>query len=210
MSDELARAVAARGAITVSIAGKQCTVRPLSIRELCEAERDCVQRYKRAYLETYARNLDLLPEAERSKLLERKLEEAARWDVNDLPAKHAHDPEKIRPTPELRAWVEQQFGESADDGRLKRLAAAALDQEMLEASRYRELTGCDPPRVKVPYVHWWITGSFEGMITFVWLCFRSDGVAREQVEAELGKNPALLVELSREISRLSTPDVGNG
>ena len=72
------------------------------------------------------------------------------------------------------------------------------------------MTGGKPLKVKVPYVSWWITGSFDGMITLIWTCFKHNGVSREDVARELGRNEALLTELSREIETLSVPAVGNG
>ena len=38
--------------------------------------------------------------------------------------------------------------------------------------------------MKVNYVSWWITGTFEGMLTLVWLCFKSNGVTKEEVEED--------------------------
>jgi hypothetical protein len=61
MSEKMARALGANGAMLVTIAGKECSVRPLGIVELAEVERDCVARYRRTDLETYASYLDRLP-----------------------------------------------------------------------------------------------------------------------------------------------------
>lgn len=212
MPDDVARALGASGSLTVTIAGRECTVRPLGIRELTEVERDCVERYKRSYLSTFAKNLDLVPEQSRDRMLEQKMEAAARWDVDDLPSKFAHDPAKVRMNQDLKDWISAHYPVEPTTAapRLMRMAATALDQESLTAEDYRRMTGEEPPRVKVPYVNWWITASYEGMITFIWMCFRGNGVTREQVIDELGSNPAMLVELSREIERLSAPSVGNG
>jgi len=72
------------------------------------------------------------------------------------------------------------------------------------------LTKCVIRPLKIQYVNWWITGSYDGMVTFIWLCFRSYGVSKEEVFDKIGKESSLLVELSREIETLSTPAVGNG
>lgn len=212
MSEIMARALGAPGALTATIAGKECTVRPLGIQELTEVERDCVQRYKRGFLETYSQNLDLLPKERGEQLLEQKMAEVARWDVDNLPPKWAHDPKRIKVTEALKKWLKEnlELKEDADDERLRRMAASALDQGMLTEEQYRNLTDAKPPRVRVGYVNWWITGSYDGMITFVWVCFRHNGVTREQCVEALRGNMALLVDLSREIERLSSPTVGNG
>ena len=212
MSDDAARAVGA-GSITIEIAGKQCTVRPLGIRELTEVERDCLGRYKRQYLESVVANLDLLPVATRDRLMEQKYEAANRWDINDLPTKYAHDPKRVKITTSLKTWLQENLSVAvdADDLQIQRMAAVALDQELLGDEEYRKLSdGNAPPKLKVPYVNWWITGCFDGMITFVWVCFKHNGITRDQVVEELGSNMNLLVEVSREIERLSVPAVGNG
>jgi len=210
MPDDMARALGAGSSTTVKIGGKDCTVRPLNIRELTEAERDCLQRYRRSYLETWQQNLDLLPEG--SEMLRTKIEEAARWDVDDLPPKWAYDPRQIELTAGLKKWVkgEMNLEGKADNDRLQRLVTTALDQGLLSEKKYMELAGKEPKKAKVPYVNWWITGSFDGMITFVWLCFRPNGVTREEVIDALGDNPSLLADTSRQIEELSSPASGNG
>ena len=211
MSEDMARAVAAKGGMTVTVAGKECTVRPLGIRELTEAERDCVERYKRAYLKTYADNADLLPGGGKG-VVERKMDEVARWDIDDLPNKQVCDPDRVHLTKQLKAWAKKEFSldDDANDQQYQRVVATSLDQESLSPEDYEKMSGQSPKRTKVPYVNWWITGCFEGMITFVWICFRADGVTRSEVEKELSTNQSLLIELSREIERLSAPSVGNG
>lgn len=217
MPDDVARAVAAGGR-TITIAGKQCQVRPLGIRELTEVERDCLQRYKRQYLETFQANLDLLPEEDRGRTMDRKMEEAARWDVDDLPSKWAYDPRTLKITAELISWLTENMGVKApekdkdeNDQMLRRTLATALDQGSLDENEYQKLSGGHKPiKAKVPYVNWWITGCFDGMISFIWTCFRRDGITREQVVEELGGNMGLLSDVSREIEHLSAPAVGNG
>lgn len=213
MPESESRALAAGGPLTVTIAGKECRARPLGMRELTEVERDCLDRYRRQYLETYAANIDLLPEASRGGLLEKKLDEVGRWDIDSLPPKFAYDPTDIILTPPLKQWIVEHWKLDGDqqDNRLQRLAAASLDQETLSDAEYRKFTdNAEPPKVKVPYVHWWITGSYDGMVTMIWTCFRRDGVTREQVMESLGGNMTVLNELSREIEKLSAPQAGNG
>lgn len=212
MSEDVARAVGA-GGTTVKIAGKECTVRPLGIRELAEVQRDCVSRYKRQYLQSFSENLDLLPEAVREREMDQKIDMVSRWDIDDLPAKYVHDSRRIKLTAELRDWVCENVAEDSrntDDDQMKRMVAVSLDQSMLSPDDYKRLSGGSlPPKLKVPYVNWWITGCFDGMVTFVWVCFRRDGITRDQVVEELGENINKLLEVTHEIERLSTPS-GNG
>lgn len=210
MPEDMARALGADGATTVIIADKQCTVRALGLGELTQVERICIRQYKRSYLQTYAENADLLENGQQ--ILSEKMDQAAKWDIDDLPSKYAHDPKRIKLAKGLKKWLVSEFelnGETKDD-QLQRLCATALDQEALSYQHYRKLTGERPMRVKVPYANWWITGSFDGMITFIWICFKHNGVTKEQVEEELGRNPLILSELAREIEELSVPAVENG
>lgn len=208
MSEDVARALGANGARTVTIAGKECMVRPLSIQELTEVERDCVERYKRAYIKTYADCRDLLPEG--NDVLWERIEEAAHWDVSNLPPKYVYNSARLKINRNVRLWMADKFDmdKRANERLVRNLAAAAMDQGMLDNKKYQEMTGEAPPRMKVPYVTWWITGSYEGMISFVWTCFRHEGVSREEVARELGRNPQMLIELSREIESLSAPQMG--
>jgi len=232
MPDDMARALGAPSPLTITIAGKECQVRPLGVRELTVAERDCLERYRRSYIKTYADNDDLIPDGS-MKVVE-KAEEAARWDVGDLPHKTAYSVENVKVTAELQDYLRDEFGlgkaptkgqkkdmSSAEFAKLKkksgltterwqRLAASAMDSGVLSPERFEEMTEAPPKKGKVPYVNWWITGCFEGMITFCWVCFRKEGVSREQVADALTDRPAMLVELSREIEKLSVPQEKNG
>lgn len=220
--EDVARALGAGSTDTILINGKECSVRPLTVKELTEVERDCLKRYKRSYIETYSENADLLGEEEGKQLVREKIDEAAKWDVSSLPPKYACDDSKIQVTDILKSWLKENIGFSEKDQngaeipkqaiekRLKRLAAYAIDADMLSVDDFKKFTGESPVRQKVGYVNWWITGTFDGMLTMVWMAVRQGGVTKEEVATELGKNPSLLTYFAREIERLSAPDVGNG
>lgn len=209
MPEDMARALRANGPMTVTIAGKECPVCPVGLQGLTEAERDCLDRYRRSYVKAYVESADLFPDG--TARAEQAREDAARWDVDDLPPKMACDAESVVLTDPLRAWLREQYElDGMDDAKLRRLTAAALDNRSLSVKDYERMTGARPRSIKIPYVSWWITGCFDGMITFVWLAFRRYGVTRDQVAEYLSANTAKMAELSREIERLSTPSVGNG
>ncbi len=211
--DDTARALGANGAVTVTIAGKECTVRPMSARELAEVERICVEEYKDGFLATIARNLSKLPDKKRrGTLIEEQLVRVAGWTVHDLPTVKSHDAERINLTPKLRTWLTETYkmDKTVDLAKLRATAASALDQGMLPPEHYTLVTDSEPPFFHVGYVNWWITGCLDGMIAFAWVCFRPDGVTRDEVASEMGKNRLMLTELTREIEKLSRPAVGNG
>jgi len=212
MSEAEERALGAEGK-TITIAGKECSVRPLGLKELAMLEGDCLAQYKRQCMETYAENVDLLPKDSRERLLEDKWDEIGRWDLNSMPTKFAYDPVRIELSDKLKAWLLEHWGLDGDEPRmvrLQQLTAASMDQSTLSEDDYRSMTGKIPPRVRVPYSHWWITGCYEGMIALIWRCFRRDGVTREQVTDALSDNPTEMAEMAREIERLSAPQAGNG
>ena len=208
----MARAVGAGSPMTIEIGGVQCTARPLSIRELAEVERDCLQRYRRSYLKTFTENADLIPERLREGMVQERFELAARWDVDDLPLKHAFDAKQIEVSDELKVWIVEEFGTDpeAPEKTFRCMAASALDRGMLSEDRYAQFTKKKAKKSHVPYVSWWITGSTEGIITFLWMAFRHNGVTREQVVKAMESNSTMGVEVVREIERLSSPQLGNG
>ncbi len=219
MADDTSRALGAKSGTTVTIDGKECQIRPLTIAELGELERDCLKRYKRQYLTTFSDNADLLPNGQN--LVKEKLEEVAKWDVSDLPPKMVYDPTKLIAKKSLKDWLVENYDLSdEDDGvkltkeklkdRIRIYAALALDSGTLQDATYESLVGDAPKKTKVGYVNWWITATFDGMISMIYTCFRDSGFTRDQIVKAIGDNPALLNEASRQIEELSAPDAGNG
>lgn len=212
MSEKMARALGAGGSTIVMIAGKECTPRPLGLMELSELERDCLERYKRTYLKTFSDNADLMPKGEGIKLLRDKMEEVATWDVKDLPSKSAYDPKTLSVPKGLRKWFQDKglVDKETSSEHLKRICATALDQGLLSAKLYKRKTGEEPKNQKIPYVSWWITGCFDGMVSMLWVCFKHNDVTRNQIAEYMADKLGLLANLSREIEHLSAPDVKNG
>ena len=216
MSEDVARAVGAKSPMEIDIAGKMCKVRPLGLRELTEVQRECVEWYKRQYIKTFVDTMDMFPggieEAQQAR------EKAAKWDIDDLPNKVVYDSTTIELTDKLKRWVVSKYNlgkrrrdvRRLDNDKAKRLAAAALDKGMLSPEKYKELVGKDSRPIAIAYDTWWITGCLEGMIHFIWKAFQANGVSKNEVLEVLTAKPDLMVELSREIERLSAPAMGNG
>lgn len=219
MAEDVARAVGA-SAGTITIAGKTCQIRPLTVRELTELERECLKQYKRQRLEEFAEML--LPEEDRESAIRAKRDELLRLDTGDLPVKWAHDPAKITVTEQLTAWLDKTVGLARTDGngealsesalqrQIARMAAAALDGHAMTWAEYESLTGSAPIRMQVGYVNWWITGTYDGLITLLWISCRDAGVTRDEVAQEFRLNRSAIVEASYEIDRVTAPAVGNG
>lgn len=216
MSEDVARAVGAASPTTVKVCGKECQPRPLTIKELTELQRDCLAKYRRSYVEAYSQNVDFLPEDERRPFIREKIEEAAKMDLSSLPRKDAYDARRVVLTPELEKWLEENIigykrDEKDKEGKVaKRIVVGSLDAELLSLEEYEKLTKQKIKPTKVGYVDWWVTGSFEGMISMINLVFKGCGVTEDELCREVSRNPALLMNLSREIEHLSAPEVGNG
>lgn len=217
--EDVARAVGAASTEKITIKGIECTVKPLTLKDLTEVERICLDKYRRSYVKTFADNADLLGPVEGPKLVREKLEEAARWDVSSLPRKDAYDPARMVLTPEIIKWVETNVpGWSIDEKEtearreklLRRAVASMLDSGDLSPEQYTKLTGNTPVAFKIGYVNWWVTAVQEGMITMVTQSIKDNGVTYEDVVVAIGKNPSVLINLSREIEHLSVPEVKNG
>lgn len=212
-TDDTARALGAAGGKTITIAGKECTCRPLSARELAEVERICIEEYKDGYLATVARNVEKIPDASRrSPFMEEQMIEAAGWTVHDLPRVKTYDPDRVIVNADVRSWMAERFnlnGQTPVD-RIKQATANALEQGLMSADDYTDMTDKQPPAVMISYSNWWITGAYDGMIAFAWVCFRDNGVTRDDVAAAMSNDRGMLTEIASQIELLSAPAVGNG
>jgi len=207
MSEDMARALKADRPLTVTFGDKECTVHPLSIKELTEAEQICLQQYREKYLKVWRDN------SPSTEVLMEKIEAAAKWDVSDLPPKQAFDPGTVKVTEELKRFVAEKLSLDVTklmEARTKQLTAALLDQGILKVEEYKSLSGRSIYPIKIPYVSWWVTGCYDGMVSAVWLCFKRYGITKDQVIEKMAEDIALLIDVSREIERASTPDLGNG
>lgn len=220
MSEDTTRAVGGNGTGKIVIAGKECTVRPLSLKELGEIERECLNQYRESRLEYHQRTARFLEAGEAQKTIRGKITEMETWDVKNLPLRRVYDADRLAVTPDLADWLAENGGGSIDEVNaqtdekkreklFKQLIATHLDMGSLSDIEYEKLAGKKPAFIKTGYVNWWITGCFDGMLELAYMAFRANGVTRDQVSEALGRNMSLLVQLSREIESLSAPQSGN-
>lgn len=202
-----ARAVAAGPA--VEIGGKQYRLRPVTVQQLCDLELDALEHYKRQYLETYTRNADLLGEDRARDLIERKIDEVARWDLDDLPQKDAYDAGRVPVTDNVKQWIEVAFGELPEtDVGIRALLGHALDTKKVTADEVKKMAGKRPLCGTVRYDQWWITATLTGMISFIAGSIRAEHP--ELTREEVAKWPfAKVAEAVRKVESVTTPAVGN-
>lgn len=218
MAGDVARAVGAGSSVTVNIAGKDCVVRPLTIKELGEVEAECLSLYKQSVIKTYQENIDTLVTAGMSRpdamaLLERKLEQVSGWDVSDLPHKTAYSVNGIPITPKLRALMASrgEFNDSEfTDKQVRKILASLLDSGVITEIECRDASGVSPSKVKIGYANWWVTATMDGMCSMVWSCFKHSGVTRDDVIAHFSKSPAAMMDMAREVENATAPSTGNG
>ena len=207
MSDKEARALGAADVLTVD--GVEYKILPVGMRALHELQREAVKFYKRQYLQTFADNLDLLSEEQASDLMSKKMEEVARWDVGDLPSKPAYDVRKVPLSPKLLEALEKEFGELPNnDAGKSALLSTALDSGTILPELVKTLSGTRPRQVRIPYDTWWVTGVFQGIISFVWTSVKESHpeVTKEQVA---GWPFIKLAEAARILEQITAPDLGN-
>lgn len=226
MSDDVARAVGAGGK-TITIAGKECQIRPLSILELGELERECLEQYQDKYLATFYRNQKYLKNGDTGgesaqDIMRNEIEKAAKWDVADLPTKFVYDPDKLFITPKLQSWLKNKIGYSRKDAKgvklteqeldihLRRLTASLLDEGLLTEDDYERLTSKSPEKMQMGYSGWWVNGCFDGRITMLYICFKHLGLSKEEIARSVGKDKEALIQTASEIEHLSAPAAGNG
>lgn len=216
MSEDVARAVGAGIPGELKIKGKSYALRPLTVKELTELQRTCLKRYQRKYMETFKENIDLLSDnTERQhELLSKELQKVGRWGLDDLPLKEVFDSSRVKITDELKAWLKENIGATEavlkSDKKTLQLVATALDGGVLTIDTCFQLTGTAPQKVKTGYVNWWVTGSSEGMVHFVWLSIRGSGLTEEELETEISDKYENIVTAARDIENLTVPAMGNG
>lgn len=207
MSDKEARALAASEFIEVN--GVEYALRPVGMQQLHEVQRSSVDYYKREYLRTYATNLDLMPESVRAGMMERKLDEVARWDIGNLPTKVAHDVRAVPITPALLKWLENEHDDVPETDSGKRaVVAAALDSGKLTVDAVQEMTKSRPARIKIPYDSWWVTATYEGMVTFIRASLQAGG-SQVGRDALMAWPLAKVMEAARKVEAVTAPSLGN-
>jgi len=213
MSERESRAMGAGTKIVVD--EKEYMLRPVTVQHLCDLEREALRYYRRQVLQTYRDNADLLGERA-DELIAKKFEEVSRLSLDDLPKKKAHDASKLPVTEDARKWAEkfrQEIGgdqsEELSDGRVRSLIVTALDQERITPDHVQTMTGRRPTLAKVRYDQWWVTGCFEGMVSFIHSSLRQDHP--EITKEDVGTWPIdSIFESAREVESITVPNLGNG
>lgn len=216
MSEDVARAVGAGIPGELTIKGKKYNLRPLTVKELTELQRTCLKRYQRKYMETFKENVDLLEgDVDKQRdLVSIELQKVSKWGLEDLPLKEVFDVSPVKITDELKMWMRDNLGATkavlASDKKALQLVATALDGGVLSIDACFKFTGTVPQKVKTGYVNWWVTGSSEGMVHFVWLSIRGSGLTEAELEDEISSSYEDIVTAARDIENLTVPDLGNG
>lgn len=208
MSDKEARVLAAGD--TIEVNGKEFHLKPIGMQQLHEVQRAAVKSYKREYLSTYAENLDLLPKDQAAKIIEKKLEEVARWDVGNLPVKMSYDVRLVPIESErLVTLLEDAYGDLPENEATRRaVLAASLDAGLITIDDVEKFTGVRPGRARIPYDSWWVTAVRDGMIEFVWSSVKMSH--SDLSKEDVGAWPVtMIVQAARMVERLTAPALGN-
>lgn len=212
-TDREARALGAGESITVN--GKDYNLRPVNVRSLANLERNALRYYVRKYLEAWKENLDLLPGANALEVMKSKMEEASKWDLDDLPTHSSFGMGGVPITDTLREWVRKTYdidlerAKDFSDLTYMVMASMALDNKQVTPAQVKEMTGKFPREAQVRYDQWWVTAVREGMIAFVFCSIEVDrhDVPKEEID---GWPLHKLVEASRMVENITVASLGNG
>lgn len=210
MGSREARVLAAGDSIDVVVGKKTKTykLRPIGVQHLCDLEAEALRYYKRQYLRTFSDNADLLGKSGNG-LVEAEMRRVARWDLHDLPQKDAYDVSRVPVTDELRAWVEEAYGEVPEEDReVLSLVSVSLDSEKLSSAELEKLSGRKPLKGRVRYDQWWVTASMNGMVLWIYTSVRYEHpeVTKEDV---LRWPFSKIAEASRKVEALTSAEMGN-
>lgn len=207
MSERESRALAA--ARQIEIDGKTYKLRPLSLQLLVDLEQEALRHYKREYLETFRENADLLGK-DKLTVLRQEMEQVGKWQLHDLPQKTVHDVNRVPITEELRAWVESNVGEVPDtDAGIRAVLVTALDSGQLTREHVKKLAGKQPIKGLVRYDQWWITGSIQGMLSFITSSIRAEHP--EITKEVVARWPfSKIAEAARLVEGITSASMGNG
>lgn len=207
MSDKEARALGAGDVITVN--GNDYQVNPIGIRELAELQREAVKYYKRQYLQTFADNLDLLRNGHGDQLLQEKIEEVARWDVDDLPKKFAYDTSGIDVLGELAELLKQKYEQLPEsESARQHLLATALDSGEISADDVEKMTTTRPRKYAVSYDMWWVTAIYDGLVSIAWMSLSrsNNGITKQDISVWPTRK---IIEAGRLVESITSPAMGN-
>ena len=216
MSEDVARALGAGAPGELKIRGKSYTLRPLTVKELTELQRTCLKRYQRKYMESFKENVDLLADTveKQQELIINELQKVSKWGLDDLPLKEVFDSSRVKVTDELKMWMVTNLGVTdallKSEKKIRQMVSTSLDGGVLTVDSCFQLTGTVPQKIKTGYVNWWVTGSSEGMVHFVWLSIRGSGLTEEELESQISDKYEDIVTAAREIEELTVPELGNG
>ena len=192
---------------TIEIDGKEYKLRPIAAQHLCDLEVEALRQYKRQFLSTYSENADLLGNGQ--SLIEKKMDEVAKWDLSDLPQKDAFDVSRIPVTDKVKQWVQDNGEDVPDtDNGYKAVLVNALDTGKLSPKDVRHLSGKTPIKGRVRYDQWWVTASMAGQTSFIASSIKYDHP--EITKEEIRQWPfSKIAEAARKVESITTVDVGN-
>jgi len=210
MSTE-SRAVASRDEHIVN--GVTYILEPLGIRELTEVQRAAIRFYRREYIQTYRDGLMIAFQEDESRveaLVLLKIDEVARWDVDDLPKKTAYALGAVPVSKKLKDLIlkiKPDFKEK-DDASTRVLVTSLLDSGALEEEEFVAATGLRPEKGTIPYDAWWITGVYAGMVEFIVSSIRKSNPTIHRADIERIPYQDLAI-MAHKLEHLTAPDIKN-
>lgn len=203
--DREARATGAGASFEVN--EKTYTLRPLTLRQLQEVQREALRTYKRQILQTYSDSVEFL--ANGQQLLEKKIEEISRWDISDIPAKTSYDLRGAVESDAVKEWIETKYGRLPESRGVKmHMLSMALDTGDVTKEELEKIAGTKIATFRIAYDNWWVSSTLEGMTAFVWASVGGTqaGVSIEEIRSwPVNK----LTDAATLVESITAPDMGN-
>lgn len=173
--------------------GKTIELEQLNIKDFAQIREQACSDYKRNLIETYTRNLDLLPEAMRADAVQKAFEKAERITPDDMPKKLAWLPKRDKQGRVLTHSGERFFHEAA--GVWIETGGPVLEQQPME------------------YAGWWLSQTQMGRMYGVWLsmrkCTGQESLTLDAVAKMFTDSLDALGTVADTLGELSQPRLGN-
>lgn len=173
--------------------GRTIELAQLTFRDFAQIREEACERFKSGLIRTYTRNMALVPEEQRSTIIDRAFERAEKITPDDIPKK--------------RAWLPKRDGE----GRPVRHRGEKFYHS--QAKVWVADGDPIPEEQDMDYANWWMSYSPDGQVYAAWLsarkCPGQETMTLDDIDQMFMDAAEALDEVANTIGELSEPRLGN-
>ena len=179
---------------TIDIGNRKISLGKLTFKDFATAKEQAAAEYKRSLIQTYTKNMDLVPEDQKANCIAQAFEKAEQITADSLPPKQVWMPKR-----------DQQSGKI-----LKNIGERYYHNEA------RKWIEKDSPLIfqqEIEYSGWWLAETNMGRMFATWLsiskCPGQEEMTLDDVAALFQDNEDELEEAANEVGKLSQQKLGN-